>query len=108
MFKAQPLNRVGQLNVDAEIVRIEFKLVTVSQGLIFLHVHREPGNLRVDRQLPVFVVFGRSLKVNHLHQYPVDSERVVLNGRSNVRSTIILLAARVLVKARQARLTGAF
>ena len=100
MFKAQPLNRVSQFNIHAEVIRIEFQFVAVSQRRIFLHVHREPGDSAVYRQLPVFVLFRRSLKVNHAESVsPARAARAIL-CRSNVRSINIVFAWRRPVKLR--------
>ena len=40
MLEAQPLQRVGQLDIDAEIVGIQFELVAVEQRRPFVDVHR--------------------------------------------------------------------
>ena len=41
MLEADALNRVGQLDVDAEIVGIELQPVVGREAGVFLHVHRQ-------------------------------------------------------------------
>ena len=104
MFKAQTLNGVGQFNIHAEVVGIELELVAIGERLIFLHVHRERGDRPVYRKLPVFVLFGRSLKVDHAD---ANAERLLI-CRSNVRSEVyngsgVLLSAHCRGQAGQHR-----
>ena len=68
MLKTNSLNRVGEFYVNAEIVRIEFEFVSIGKRLIFLHVHRKCCDRVVNREAPVFVLFRRSLKVDHQSQ----------------------------------------
>ena len=59
MLEAQALQGVGELDVDAEIVRIQLELVVVRpQAGVFAHVHRERRDVAVDGQLPVLVLVG--------------------------------------------------
>ena len=58
MLEAQPLHRVRQLDVDAEIVGIELQLVAGLQPAILVHVHGEVGDAILERELPVLVAAG--------------------------------------------------
>ncbi len=53
MFEPQPLHRVVQLDVDAEVVGVELELVPVDEPAVLIDVHREGGHGAVGRQLPV-------------------------------------------------------
>ena len=62
MLEAQPLQRVGELDVDAEIVGIQLQQIAFEQAAILVHVHRERGDVAIDRQFPVPVARGIGLK----------------------------------------------
>src|SRR5262249_42754487 len=62
VLEAQPLHGVVELEVDAEIVRVELEAVTGAQGPVFLDRHHEPGERPFDRQLPVRVFSGGALE----------------------------------------------
>ena len=63
MLEAQALQRVGQLDVDAEVVGVELQLVVVGpQAGVLLHVHRQRGDRPVEAQLPVAVLRWRGLE----------------------------------------------
>src|SRR6185295_1553807 len=62
MLEAESLNRVCQFDIDAEIVRIELELIAISESLVFLDVHREPGHGSIDLEPPVFVLLRRCLE----------------------------------------------
>ena len=57
MFKANSLNRVGQLDINSKVIRVEFQLVTIAESLVFLYVHRQGSDLSVKAQAPVFILF---------------------------------------------------
>ena len=87
MLEAQPLQHVGQLDVDAEIVGIQFELVVVRpQAGVFAHVHRERRDVAVDAQFPVLVLRGIGFEIDgrrsdclfHGAKFTTD-----LNARSN-------------------------
>ena len=44
MLEADALNRVGELDVDAEVVGIELEPVVRRQPRVFLYVHRQRRN----------------------------------------------------------------
>ena len=63
MLEAQPLDRVGELDVDAEVVRVQLQPVVGRQPGVLLHVHRQRRDGAVERQLPVAVLSGDVSKV---------------------------------------------
>src|SRR5262249_9229779 len=48
VFEAYSLDRVGQFDVDAKVVRIEFQLVCRREPAILSDVHRQSGNWAID------------------------------------------------------------
>ncbi len=65
LLEAQPLDGVSQLDVHAEIIRVQLELVAVKQRRVFLHVHRQRGDAAVNLQLPVLVLRRRGRKIYH-------------------------------------------
>ena len=63
MLEAQPLQRVGELDIDAEIVGIELELVALEQAALLVDVHGERRDVAVDGQFPVPVARGIGLKI---------------------------------------------
>ncbi len=57
MLEADALDRVGELDVDAEIVGIELEAIVGREPGIFLYVHRQRRDRPVEGELPVFVAF---------------------------------------------------
>ena len=55
VLEAQPLDRVGELDVDAEVVGVELELIAAEQAGLLVHVHGEGGDLAVGGELPVAV-----------------------------------------------------
>ena len=53
VLEAQPLQRVGELDVDAEIVGVELELVALEQAALLVDVHGQRRDVAVDRELPV-------------------------------------------------------
>ena len=66
MLEAQPLHRVGKLDVDAEIVGIELELIAFEQAAILVDVHGQRRDVAVDRQLPVPVARRIGLEIDVL------------------------------------------
>ena len=64
MFEAQALHGVGELDVDAEVVRIQLELIAFEQPAILVDVHRERRNVAVDGKLPMPVARGFSLEID--------------------------------------------
>ena len=42
---------------EAEIVGIELQLIAISEGDVFLHIHRKGGSGAINFKLPMFVQF---------------------------------------------------
>ena len=55
MLEAYPLQRVGKLDVDAEVVGIELELVAGIQAAVLVDVQRQRRDRAVERELPVRV-----------------------------------------------------
>src|SRR5215831_8076691 len=64
VLEAQPLERIGKLDVDAEIVGVELELVAFEQAAFLVHVHGERGDDAVDEELPVAVARRRGLEID--------------------------------------------
>ncbi len=64
VLEAQPLERVGQLDIDAEIVGIELELVALEQRRLLVDVHDQRRHVAVDRELPVPVIRRRGLEID--------------------------------------------
>ena len=70
MFEAQPLDGVGELDVNGQIVGVELEAVVVPQAAIGVDQHGEGGQWRADVQAPVPVgvrvaVEGHSVGRSH-------------------------------------------
>src|SRR5699024_6517448 len=61
-LEAHALDRVGELDVDAEVVGIELERVARAQAALLVHVHLESGDRAVDAELPVAVAVGGGLE----------------------------------------------
>ena len=64
VLEAQPLHGVRELDVDAEIVGIEFELVALEQAAVFVDVHGQGRGVALDRELPVPVARRIGLKID--------------------------------------------
>ena len=71
VLEAQPLDGVVQLDVDAEVVAVQLQLVVVAQPGVGRDPHRQRGDGRLDRQLPVAV--GGRFGVERDHGAPLGS-----------------------------------
>ena len=68
MLEAQPLHRVVEFDVDAEVVGIELELV-VAEPAGLVDVHDQIGDVAVILDAPVPVARGVGLVVDHIgHQ----------------------------------------
>ena len=65
MLEAQPLHRVVQFDVDAEIVGIELELV-VAEPAGLVDVHDQVGDVAVVLDPPVAIARGIGLEVDHV------------------------------------------
>ena len=64
MLEAQPLDRVGELDVDAEVVGVELELVAFEQRALLVDVHQQGGDLAVDLELPVAILRRLGLEID--------------------------------------------
>ena len=64
MLEPDPLQEVVQLDVDAEIVRIELELVALEQGALLVHIHQQGRDLTVDGEFPMPVLRRIGLEVD--------------------------------------------
>ena len=53
MLEPQPLDRVVQLDVHAQVVGVQLQLVAIAQAAVLGDVHRQRRDRPVDRQPPV-------------------------------------------------------
>ena len=67
MLEAQPLHRVVELDVDAEVVGVELELVAVEQAAGLIDVHDQIGDLAVELDAPVAIARRLGLKIDGLH-----------------------------------------
>ena len=84
MLEAQPLHRVVQLDVDAEIVGIELQLV-VAEAAGLVDVHDQIGDVAVGLDAPVAVARGIGLIVDGCHK------RSLRGGRREAGPAVIVL-----------------
>jgi hypothetical protein len=56
VLEPQPLHGVVQLDVNAQVVRVELQLVAGHQAALLIDVHRQRGYLAVGREPPVPVL----------------------------------------------------
>ena len=66
MFESNALQDVVQLDVHAEIVRIQFQLVARSDSAVFSNVHRQRRYWTVKRETPMLVSRRIGLEINSL------------------------------------------
>ena len=66
VLEADPLKEIVQLDVDAEVVRIELQFVAGTQAAVLVDVHRDGCHRAVERQAPVPVSGGIGLVVDEL------------------------------------------
>ena len=81
MLEAQPLDGVGELDIDAEIVGVELERVVAGDGALLVHVERERGDGPVDAEPPVAVVVRVRAEVDHrAHSLSGGSRRPVISS----------------------------
>ncbi len=73
MLEADALQRVGELDVHAQVVRVELELVARADAAVLGHVHGERGDRTLEGELPVAVARGIRTKVDpgrgFVHRY---------------------------------------
>src|SRR6516164_357149 len=57
MLEAQPLERIGELDVDAEIVALE-------QPRFLVDIHDQRGHFAINLELPMVIASGLGLKID--------------------------------------------
>ena len=65
MLEAQPLQRIRELDVDAEIVGIELELVAGLDAALLVDIECQRRELAVDRKPPVHVAIGMRIEGHH-------------------------------------------
>jgi hypothetical protein len=83
MLEAQPLNGVGELDVDGEVVRVELELVAGAQRRALVDGHgqrRDAAAVRGQLQLPVSISRRMRLERNRLHPRSVIGSPVALQA----------------------------
>ena len=73
MLEAQPLHRIGQFDVDAEIVGVQLELIAFEQSGILVDVHGQRRDLAVDTELPMPVTRWIGLKIDVLRASREDA-----------------------------------
>jgi hypothetical protein len=53
VLEAQPLDGVGELDIDAEVVGVELELVALEQRRLLIDVHQQRRDVAVDLELPM-------------------------------------------------------
>ena len=64
MLEAQPLHGVGEFDIDAEIVGVQFELVPLEQAAVLVHVHGQSGGIARHIELPVPVFRRLGLEID--------------------------------------------
>ena len=64
MLEAQPLDRVGKLDVDAEVVGVELEVVALVEPALLVDVHGQRRDVAVDGELPMAVLRGIGLEID--------------------------------------------
>jgi hypothetical protein len=67
VLEAQPLHRVGELDVDREVIGIELELIVRTEPARGVHVHDEKGDLAIHLDPPMAVTAGIGLHVDGCH-----------------------------------------
>ena len=64
VLEAQALQRIGEFDVDAEVVGVELELVALKQRRILVDVHDQVGDFAVELELPVLVSLRGTIEVD--------------------------------------------
>ena len=67
VLEAQPLHRVVELDVDAEVVGVELELVVLEQPARRIDVHDERRDVAVDLDAPMTIARRIGLEIDHRH-----------------------------------------
>ena len=66
MLEADAVQRVGELDVDAQVVAVELELVARRERLVLGDVERERGDRALAGEFPVVVAVGLGLEGDHV------------------------------------------
>ncbi len=66
MLEAKSFDSVGELDVDPQVVAIEFQLISRPKATIFANVECKGRHIAIGRQFPVTVPRGVRLECNEL------------------------------------------
>jgi hypothetical protein len=64
VFEPDPIKRIVQLDVHAEVVAVELKFVPGAQAAFLSNVERESGDGAINTQLPMEVLTGVGTVIN--------------------------------------------
>jgi hypothetical protein len=64
VLEPQPLHGIVELDVDAQVIRIEFELIAFEQAGILVDIHDQLGHLAIELELPVAIARGLGLEVD--------------------------------------------
>ena len=64
MFEAQPLHRVGEFDIDAEVVGIQLELIALEQPAVLVDVHGQRRDVAIDLELPMPVARRIGLEID--------------------------------------------
>ena len=70
VLEADAVERVGQLDIDAEIVGVELELVTGRETALFRHVELQRGDRPLGREFPMTVASGIGVEVDQARLSP--------------------------------------
>ena len=65
VLEADALDGVGKFDVDTKVVGVQFEFVAFFERELILHVHIEFGDFAVERELPMLVLIGGGVELNH-------------------------------------------
>src|SRR5689334_21715151 len=57
MFESNSLNRIRQLDIDAQIIGVELEFVAFVKSLVFLNIHGKCGDGVLNFEFPMVVLF---------------------------------------------------
>lgn len=73
MLKTQALHGVGKLDVDAQVIGVEFQLIALKQAAILIDVHDQLGHLAVEFQFPMPIACRLALEIDAPGHRPFHS-----------------------------------
>ena len=80
MLETQPLHRVVELDIDGQIVGIEFELVVGGDAAGRIDVHDQERDLAVALDPPMAIAPGLGLEVDMLHEFPSEGIIMIIMG----------------------------